>query len=61
MLFGITVAGDIFQQKLDKCFGHIENLIVIADDIMVVGKKENYRDHDIAFTNFLHTAREMQC
>ena len=35
---GITVAGDVFQHKLDECFGHINNLIVIADDIMVVGK-----------------------
>ena len=37
MPFGITVAGDVFQQKLDECFGHIKNLIVIADDIMVIG------------------------
>ena len=39
MPFGITVAGDVFQCKLDKCFGHIKNLIVIADEIMVAGKK----------------------
>ena len=38
MPFGITVTGDVFQQKLDECFGHIKNLIEIADDIMVVGK-----------------------
>ena len=38
MPFGITVTGDVFQQKLDQCFGHIKNVIVIADDIMVVGK-----------------------
>ena len=38
MPFGITVAGDVLQCKLDECFGHIKNLIVIADDIMVVGK-----------------------
>ena len=40
MPFGITVTGDVFQQKLDQCFGHINNVIMIADDIMVVGKKE---------------------
>ena len=39
MPFGITVAGYVFQCKLGKCFGHIKNLIVIADDIMVDGKK----------------------
>ena len=58
MPFGITVAGDVFQRKLDECFSHIENLIVIADDDMVVRKKENHRDHDIAFTTLLHTARK---
>ena len=31
MPFGITVAGDVFQQKLDECFGHIKNLIVITE------------------------------
>ena len=39
MTFGISVAGDVFQRKLDKCFGHIKNLTIIADDIMVIGKK----------------------
>ena len=58
MPFGITIGGDVFQQKLDECFSHIENLIVIADDVMVVRKKENNRDHNIAFTTLLHTARE---
>ena len=57
MHFGITVAGDVFQWKLDQCFGHIKNVIVIADDIMVVGKKQNHRDHDLALTALLKTAR----
>ena len=48
MQFGITVAGDVFQRKLDECFGHIKNLIVIADDIMVIGKHHNHKDHDLA-------------
>ena len=56
--FGITVAGDVFQCKLDECFGHIKNLILIADDIMVVGKKHNHKDHDLAFTILLQTARK---
>ena len=58
MPFGITVAGDVFQHKLDKCFGHIKNLIVIPDDIMVVGRKHNHKDHDLAFTTLLPTARK---
>ena len=57
-LFGETVAGDIFQHKLDECFGHIPNVIVIADDIMIVGKKQDHKDHDQALTTLLETARQ---
>ena len=57
MPFGIIVVGDVFQWKLDQWFGHIKNVIVIADDIMVVWKKQNHRDHDLALTILLETAR----
>ena len=56
MPFSITVAGDVFQQKLDQCFSHLKNVIVINDDIMVVGK--NHRDHDLDLTALLETARK---
>ena len=56
MPFGITVAGDVFQQKLDQCFSHLKNVIVIADDIMVVEK--NHKEHDLALTALLETARK---
>ena len=56
MPFSITVAGDIFQQILDQCFSHLKNVIVITDDIMVVGK--NHRDHNLALTALLETARK---
>ena len=58
MPFGITVAGDVFQHKLDQCFGKIDQVIFIADDIMIIGKKQNHRDHDIALTILLETARK---
>ena len=58
MPFGTTVAGDVFQRKLDQCFGHLQNVIVIADDIMVVGKQPNHKDHNLALTKLLNTARE---
>ena len=48
MPFGVTVAGDRFQGKPEQCFGKIKQMIVIADDIMIVGKKQNHRDHDQA-------------
>ena len=53
MPFGATVVGDVFQRKLDQCFGHLQNVIVIADDITL-----NHRGHDIALTKLLNTARE---
>ena len=58
MPFGITATGDIFQRKLDQHFGQIEQVIVIADDIMVVGNQGNHRDHDVALTNLLEAARK---
>ena len=58
MPFGISVAGDVFQRKLDECFGQIKNLTIIADDIMVIGKNRNHKDHDLAFTLLLKTAKE---
>ena len=58
MPFSITVAGDMFQQKLDECFGHMKNLIVIVDDIMVIGKIHNHKDNDLAFTILLQMARK---
>ena len=57
MPFSITVAGDVFQQKLDECFGHIKNLTIIADDILVIGKNQNHKDHDLAFTLLLKMAK----
>ena len=57
MPFGAPVAGNVFQHKLDQCFGHIKLVIVIADDIMIVGKKTNHRDHDQALTTLIETAR----
>ena len=58
MPFGATIASDVFQRKLHQCFGHLQNIIVIADDIMVAGKQPNYMDHDLALTTLLNTARK---
>ena len=56
--FGITVPGDVFQCKLDQCFGSIKQVIVIVNDIMIVGKQQNHRDHDVALTTLLETIRK---
>ena len=57
MPFGVTVAGDVFQHKLDQCFGHLKQVIVIADDTMIVGNKPNHNNHDQTLTTLLETAR----
>ena len=58
MLFGITVAGDVFQRKLDTIFGNLSQVAYIADDIIIVGYKADHSDHDTAFTRLLQTAHE---
>ena len=58
MFFGATVAGDVFECKLDECFGKIKQVIIIADDIMIVGHKANHSDYNQAFTNLLQTAQK---
>ena len=58
MPFGATVAADVFQCKFDQCFGMIKQVIVIADDIMIVGKQQNQRGHDLSLTTLLDTERK---
>ena len=50
MPFGIIVPGDVFQHKHDQCFGKIDQVAVIADDIKIVGKKQNHKDYDTPLT-----------
>ena len=58
MPFGATVAGNVFQWKLDSIFLNLENVMIITDDIMVIGYQEDESDHDKAFTQLLETAKK---
>ena len=58
MPFGVSVAGDVFQCKLDECIGDIRNVYCIADDIMVVGYEKDHSDHDKALTNLFQRAEK---
>ena len=58
MPFGATVADDVFQRKLDECFGKLKQVIIITADIIVVGYKPDHSDHDQAFTNLLQRAQK---
>ena len=58
MPFGAIVAGDVFQRKLDDCFGKLRQIIIIADDIIVGGYKPDHSNHDQVFTSLLQTAQK---
>ena len=58
MPFGVNVAGDVFQHKLDEIFGKLTNVMCIVDDVMVVGYKKDHSDHDLAITKLLQTAQK---
>ena len=45
MPFAAKVLADVIECKLDQCFGHLKNVIVIADGIMIVGKKLSHSNH----------------
>ena len=58
MPFGATVASDVFQRKLDSIFLNLENVMIVADDIVVRGYQEDEWYHDKAFTQLLETAKK---
>ena len=58
MPFGAVVVGEVFQHKLDECFGKTEQVIIIADNIMTVGYKPDHSDHDQALTTLSQTAKQ---
>ena len=55
MPFGVRVAGGV---QAGQCFGHLKNVILIADDIVIVGKKPNHSKHNQALATLLETARK---
>ena len=47
-----------FNGKWDSIFLHLDNVMMIADDIMVIGYQEDELDHVIAFTKLLETTKK---
>ena len=54
--FGVKIAQDIFQRRLDEILKDIPNVAGIADDILVFGSSDV--EHDQAFINMLETCRK---
>ena len=57
MPFGATVAGGVFQRKMDTIFLSADKVMIIADDMVVIGYQPD-NCYDIAFTKFLETAKK---
>ena len=53
--FGLKVAGDVFQERLDKVLGLLDGVNGIADDIVTHGTTEN--EHDGRVLALCETAR----
>ena len=58
MPFGATVASDVFWRKLDSIFLKLENVMIVADDIMVIDYQEDEWNHDKAITHLLETTKK---
>ena len=55
MPFGTNVSGDCHQQGIDSIYGKLDNVIGIADDLLIWGNEEDGSDHDCAFQSVLET------
>ena len=53
--FGLKIASDIFQERLDRVLALVPNTIGIADDIFIYG--ENEIEHDASFITLCETTR----
>ena len=49
------MAGDVFQERLDKITRLVDGVISIAEDILIPGKHTNH-DHDARLLTLLETA-----
>ena len=53
--FGLKIASDVFQERLDRVLALVPKTIGIADDIVIYG--ENEIEHDASFIILCETAR----
>ena len=63
MPFGISLAPEVFESKLQECLADLPGVKVIRDDILVVGygetDSEAQRNHDENVIRFLERARQV--
>ncbi|CAB0014108.1 unnamed protein product, partial [Nesidiocoris tenuis] len=60
--FGLKVSGDEYQRRLHEIFAGIPNIVIVQDDILVLGSGENDKEasasHDRALRQLLQRARQ---
>ena len=64
MPFGISPAGEIFQQRLDQAIDDLEGARTVADDILITGNgatlEEVTADHDLKIKRLFECCRAKQ-
>ena len=55
MPFSTNVSGDCHQQGIDSIYGKLDNVIGIADDLLIWINEEEVSDHDHTFQSILET------
>ena len=58
MPLGTNVSGDCHQQGIDSIYGKLDNVISIADDLLIWGDEADGSDHDCAFQAVLDTTQK---
>ena len=58
MPFGLNVAEDVFQSKLDTVYINLDFCTGIADNMIICGGKAVGSDHDKQLTRFLQITRQ---
>ena len=64
MPFGVSPAGEIFQQLLDQAIDDLEGVRIVADDILITGNgatlEEATADHDLKIKRLFERCRAKQ-
>ena len=55
--FGLNIAQDVYQKKVDETFGDIAGCTGISDDLVIAGWKDDGSDHDATLREVLERAR----
>ena len=58
MPFGTNVSGDCHQPGIHSIYGKLDNVIGIADDLLIWGDEAGDSDHDHAFQAVLNTTQK---